>query len=315
MILLLLACTPDLPLEVPTPATRETLSAAVGLGVLKRADPAPVLGTALPYGDYTVQPISIQVYADYRMPGALWLPAGPGPHPAVLMAHGHFGQGKSAGEVQGPAHALATNGYVVLAIDTPGVEEGHRPDRLIHLDGGAANRAALVEHGTTALAVQLEALQAGLDVLQARDDVGEIAVAGASGGAVQSAWLLLLDPRPVAGVMASPVPIPHWEPGGCGCDVVPALTGPRDDVLSLLDDPTLWMAEDGRARFPELPDSATWVHVPGPHGYEPPMIQHTLDFLGPLLGGGTTLPERLPNTPQGELQSTELGDRGLPQLR
>jgi fermentation-respiration switch protein FrsA (DUF1100 family) len=220
---LLLACNPS----GPPPADPQRLLDALGLEVLPRAPLDPRENRPHRFEGYTLRPVSLQVYSDFRVSAALWLPDGPGPHPGVLMAHGHFGQGKSSGEAQGPAHALAARGYAVLAVDTPGVEEGDQPGRRIHMARGAHGRAMLAAAGTSAMATQLHALQAGLDYLEGRGDVGEVAVTGSSGGSVQSFYLLFVDPRPAGAVLASFVPMPREaRAGGCACDTVPGWPPP-----------------------------------------------------------------------------------------
>lgn len=274
----------------------------LGLEAIQRAPVQVHLGQVVPGAGYSVQPLRVGVGPDFELPGVLFVPDGPGPHPAVLMAHGHFGEGKSSGEVQGPAHAFAANGYLVLALDTPGVEEGDTPGRQIHFAAGGANRLHLARAGSSAMAVQLAGLQAGLDYLERRGDVRAVAVSGASGGAVQAFYLSVVDPRPVAAILASPVPIPHpSSDGGCRCDLVdPGV--PSAELLASLQDPSLWMVEDGRPPPPDLPGPATWTPIPGPHGYTEPMIQAALDFLQPILGGGKQLPSPLPHTPASVLQ-------------
>ena len=269
-----------------------------------------VLGAASPYEGYNVWPLSLAVYADYRVSGALWLPDGPGPYPAVLVTHGHFGEGKSSGEVQGPAHALAANGYVVLAIDTPGVEEAARWDRQIHFDLGAPQRHLLAAAGTSAMAVQLEHLQAGLDYLESlpQVDAQRIGVTGASGGAVQSLYLSLVDPRPKAAVLASFVPMPREaRAGGCACDGVHGWPGPDAALLAATSIPTLWLSEVQQDRPQGLPRKAEFQVVEGPHGYEPPMIGQALDFFSDELGGGDELPAQIPHTPGEALRSVSVG--------
>ena len=170
---------PAVPAPQPTPAFEE----ALGMGPMTRTNLDPILGESLDYEHYTVQPLSLQVFPDFRISGALFEPKSKTPHAAFLMAHGHFGEGKSAGESQTPAHALATRGYIVLALDTPGVEEGDKPERQIHFDEGRANRQRLEQAGSSAMALQLHGLQAGIDYLEDKKESPWIAVGGASGGA------------------------------------------------------------------------------------------------------------------------------------
>jgi hypothetical protein len=98
-LLILLAC------GGPTvsPADPQRLRDALGLGVIPRAPLAPIEGAATVVDGVRVIPVSLQLYAGLRVSAALWLPPGEGPFDAALVAHGHFGEGKTAGESQAPA--------------------------------------------------------------------------------------------------------------------------------------------------------------------------------------------------------------------
>jgi len=279
---------------------------AAGLGLLARAPLSPIEGDALPYEGYQVRPVSLQIYADFRVSGALWLPDAPNGR-AVLVAHGHFGEGKSSGESQGPAHAFAAAGYTVLALDTPGVEEGDLPGRRIHFEAGAHGRALLASAGTSAMAVQLETLQAGLDLLEARGHE-QIVVTGASGGSVQALYLLFVDPRPAGAVLASFVPMPREaRAAGCPCDVLPGWPGPDPTLLAAIDKPTLWLSELPQERPEGLPRSADFQVIEGPHGYERPMIDAAVAWVDDRIGGAGKVPTQLPHTPSTALASADVG--------
>jgi dienelactone hydrolase len=281
---------------------------------LPRATLAMREGEVLPYPTYTVRPVSLEVFENFWISGALWLPAGDGPHPGLLVAHGHFGEGKSSGESQAPAHAMAARGWAVLALDTPGVEESNVPGRQIHHAAGAEGRALLRAAGTSAMALQLHGLQAGLDFLERRPDVNRIAVTGASGGAVQSLFLLKIDPRPVAAVLASPVPMPREEgTGGCTCDAIPGWSGPDASFLADLTRPTLWLSELDQPAPVGFPPSATWEVHAGPHGYGAGMIQRAASWLDQQFErpDAGPIPNPIPHTPSTSLVYPEIGTAGL----
>jgi hypothetical protein len=291
------------------------LAGQLGLDRLRRAELAPILGPELDYPTYTVRPLSLQVFPDFRISGALYSPKTEGPYPAFLMAHGHFGEGKSSGEAQAPAHALAHRGYVVLALDTPGVEEGDLPRRQIHFEEGRANRERLERAGSSALAIQIHGLQAGLDYLEHRVDSGWMATGGASGGAVQAFYLAQIDARPKALVMASFVPLPRQEKmGGCACDWVPG--GWTQDWIAGLKIPSLWMSEGAQARPATLGPSHRFVTHAGPHGFERPMIDEAVAWLEGFhtLASGSGLPAQIPHTPASALASATVGTASIADL-
>ncbi|MCB9760063.1 MAG: hypothetical protein H6739_09540 [Alphaproteobacteria bacterium] len=292
----------------PEPADPGRVAEAAGFDVLRRAALSPMEGPVVRYDGYVVRPVSLQVFEGFRVSAALWLPDGPGPHPGVLVAHGHFGEGKSAGESQGPAHALARAGYAALAVDTPGVEEGDLPGRRIHFEAGAHGRALLASAGTSAMAAQLHGLVAGLDYLDGRPDVGPLAVIGASGGAVQALYLLFVDPRPVGAVLASYVPMPREaRAGGCACDGLPGWPGPDPRLLAATPRPTLWLSELEQPPPEGLPRSATHRVLPGGHGYSDAMVAATLDWLSDRLGGGEAVEGPVPYTDPARLRSRSVG--------
>lgn len=321
-LLLVLACGSE-PQSQETPAVSssrgasteptETLADQLGMDRLQRAELAPLLGTPLDYEHHQVFPLSLQVFKDFRVSGALFVPKTKGPHPAVVMAHGHFGEGKSSGEAQAPSHALSHQGYVVLAMDTPGVEEGDTPERQIHHEAGSENRSLLEAAGTSAMAIQLHGLQAALDYLDSRGDIQWIAASGASGGAVQAFYLSHIDARIKALAMASFVPMPRLErEGGCPCDWV---GGPwTRDLIAELRIPSLWMSEGAESRPPTLGEKGRFVVHEGPHGFERPMIDSLADWLAettPNFQPRRPVPDRLTHSPSTALASPAVGSAGI----
>ena len=201
------------------------------------------LGQAIEYERHRVQPISLQVFEDFRISGALFEPKKSVLSPAFLMAHGHYGEGKSSGEAQGPSHVLADRGYVVLALDTP------RGRRVRSTQPTNPLRRGRQKQGCAAVSQQQ---------------------CNGPPSAWTSGWIGLLEPtrrhpldrrrgcigwrrpsllhsprgsqRIKALVMASFVPIPRLEKeGGCPCDWV----GSQADkaIVTTLGIPSLWMSE------------------------------------------------------------------------
>ena len=235
----------------------------------------------------TVTPVRVALQPGWWLTGALFSPAGAEaapPEVGVLVAHGHFGQGKSSAEAQEIAWRLAAQGATVLSLDSPGEEEGALPGRQLHLEAGAHGRALLRAGGSSALAVQVTALQRGLDALQALG-ARRIGATGASGGAVLSLLLWLVDPRVEAIALASPPPIPREaRGGGCLCDQLPGHPGPEPAVLASISVPSLWLL-DHRGPPPEgLPRGAKVVGSDGPHSYTAAMQAEAQAFFAEQLG-------------------------------
>ncbi|MEE2752054.1 MAG: hypothetical protein VX519_11550 [Myxococcota bacterium] len=298
-----------MPDSAPTDRS-ERLASALGMEVLERVSVQSLEGEPLSYPGYTVRPVRLEVFKDFRISGALWLPDSPPPFPTLLLAHGHFGEGKSSGESQAPAHVMADRGWAVLAMDTPGVEEGDLPGRQIHHAEGAHNRALLAAANTSAMALQVHGLQAGLDYLESREDIGPISVGGASGGAVQALFLARIDPRPERVVLASYVPMPREaQAGGCACDTVPGWPGPDPSLIEDMTRPSLWLSELEQPAPKGLPDTATFEVLPSPHGFAPALIQRTADWLDKQAAKGSSkpIPNPIPHTPSTSLASLDLG--------
>jgi dienelactone hydrolase len=231
-----------------------------------------------------VEPVRLALAPGWELTGALFTPAAPVPGAAVLVSHGHFGQGKSGAEAQEIAWRLADRGALVLSLDSPGEEEGALPQRLIHLEGGAHGRALLRAAGSSALALQLAGLRRGIDALQAKGAL-RIGLTGASGGAVLSFYGGLLDPRVTAVALASPPPIPREaRGGGCLCDQVPGRPGPDPHLVASLALPSLWLL-DHQGPPPEgLGPRAEVIGSDGPHSYTAEMQTAALRFFSTHIG-------------------------------
>ena len=162
-IFLLIACSSLF--EVPK-APKERDGVRASLTGNFRNGPANLVQIGSPEESFgaSVQRVRFDLRPGFQVSGALWTPDKP-TSAGVVVAHGHYGQGKSSAEAQEISHRLAANGAYVLAVDTPGVEEWDVPGRRIHFEDGAHNRAFLVAGGSSALALQLDILRRGLDVL------------------------------------------------------------------------------------------------------------------------------------------------------
>jgi dienelactone hydrolase len=273
-------------------------------------------GPAVVDGGVTVRPVSFDLRPGWSVSGALFEPVAPGPV-GVVVAQGHFGQGKSAPEAQEIAWRLARRGVRVLAVDTPGMEEWDRPSRHVHFDEGAHNRGYLAAGGTSALALQVAQLRRGLDVLASLGST-RFGATGASGGAVQSFFVAVADDRVEAVVLASPPPLPkEARAGGCPCDQLPGWPGPDPAVIAALPVPSLWLADGLEGTPPAgLNRQARYRRTAGPHSYTAEMQDLALDFFADELGvpgaatgrdGGPLTELRMPDPP-----SSAPGIRDLP---
>ena len=293
MVLMLVAC--EGPPPVPPLSAPELAALRQDLALeLPQApgDPLRQVGSARPGpGGVQVSPVRLSLAPGWDLTGALFLPADPVPGAAVLVSHGHFGQGKSGAEAQEISWKLAGRGALVLALDSPGEEEGALAQRRIHFDEGAHGRALLRAGGTSALGLQLAGLRRGLDALAARG-AQRVGLTGASGGAVVSVFGALLDPRVTAIALASPPPIPREaRGGGCLCDQVPGHPGPDPRVVASIAVPSLWLLDHRGPPPAGLPPQARVIESDGPHSYTDEMQAAALTFFAQTLGLRATGPD------------------------
>ena len=181
--------------------------------LLERPRPAP--SHTISYGDYPLQVVD------------LWLPAGDGPHPVVLMVHGGCWQTEIADRtiMNWIADDLRRRGIAVWNIDYRGVDRG----------GGYPGTFQDAAAATDALRTH---------AAQYRLDVRRVVATGHSAGGHLALWLAArprlpagsplrtADPLPIAAVV-SLGGLPDLEeaarpPGsGCGTEVIARISGGR----------------------------------------------------------------------------------------
>jgi len=148
-----------------------------------------------------VEKIAYESLPDFWVTANVYVPAGPGPFPAVILTPGH-GPGKES--QAGWAVNLAHNGVLALAIDVFGAAE-----RLQHYDPEleTSKIETMGEHEHASLSTLLigkhvsryfvnDAMR-GIDYLTQRTDVNSahLGAFGCSGGGTVTAYLAALDPR------------------------------------------------------------------------------------------------------------------------
>ncbi len=185
------------------------LEAIGGLPTEKTPLEARVTGT-LDRGAYTIEKVVYDSLPGFLVTSSLYLPKGlSAPAPAILLVCGHSEGGKAEPRYQAVCADLATNGFVVLAMDPPGQGE-----RFQYLDPESGRRiigSCTVEHSYAGLQYILDGASIGrhfiwdgirgVDYLASRPEVdpNRIGVTGNSGGGTQTCLLMMSEPRLAAG--------------------------------------------------------------------------------------------------------------------
>lgn len=158
-----------------------------------------VLGDTTDIGGVRRIEISWTSPAGGRVPAWLWLPAGPGPHPAVILQHGMPGSRDSFNHL---AREYARSGAVVL---TPSASFARPEPR--HRDAAFFTLPLYDARDGTEVAQTIVDLRRGVDVLRSRSDVdpGRIALIGASWGGWVGALMAGVEHRILAyGLLVAP---------------------------------------------------------------------------------------------------------------
>lgn len=272
---------------------------------------------ALPAEGYRAARLRLATGRGEALDGYLALPAGAGPHPALLYVHAH-GNRHDIGAREllegrpallsplGPV--LARAGFALLCIDLPCF--GSRAATA----EGAAAKARLWQGGTLA-GDMLGDLAAAYDLLAAHPEVdaARIGLFGLSMGATLATWLAATDPRPralaqilafadLATLVASGAHDLHGPyltvPGllrRTSTGRIAGLVAPRPQLVATgaLDPLTpedAWeaAAAELRAAYAGAPGALRLMRAPGTgHAETPAMRAAVLAFLGETLGTGT----------------------------
>jgi dienelactone hydrolase len=164
---------------------------------------AKVVGTEKRDG-YSFERVVYESRPDHHVTATLYLPAGKGPFPGVLMPMGHSINGKAAGDAQRGAILLAKNGLAVLVYDPIG--QGERvqllDDKGKPLIGGNTTEHTMADVGAllvgrcTATYRVWDGIRS-LDYLASRPEVDakKLGCTGCSGGGTLTSYLMALDDR------------------------------------------------------------------------------------------------------------------------
>ena len=154
--------------------------------------------------DYSVEKIIYESRPGHHVTSNLYLPAGKGPFPAVLIFCGHEMTSKATVSYQETAIMFASNGFAALVIDP--VSQGERV-QFTDSAGKRILRGSTTEHtllnagasltGSGVVAWELFDNVRSLDYLVSRPEIDpdRIGCLGNSGGGAQTTWFIGYDER------------------------------------------------------------------------------------------------------------------------
>ena len=228
--------------------------------------------------------------------------------PIVVNVNGHWAHKKNEDRIQLRAAFQATQGYIAIAVDSPGWSfEGN--SLIERRDEGNHNDFKLVQGGSNTTGYYVWDTIRALDYVATRADadMSRIGITGASGGGLATLYTFAADDRYKAAVpvvyMASMETAPD---NGCLCNHVPATSqiGDRSDVMAIqAPKPVYLMGAQNDGEFP--PDATrltakkmqgTWalfgkkddVHVQifaGGHDYNQLMREASIGFFDKYVKG------------------------------
>ncbi len=201
---------------------REHILVSCGLQPMPEKCPLePKIFGRIEHEDYTVEKVLLQTLPGFYLGGNLYRPRGkPGPFPAILNPHGHWGRGRlenvERGSVPGRCLSFARQGIVAFSYDMIGYNDTFQ---LPHNFDG--DREAL--WGLSLMGLQLWNSIRAVDFVRALPEVDprRLGCTGASGGGTQTFMLTAVDRRITAALPA--VMVSAGMQGGCLCENAPCL--------------------------------------------------------------------------------------------
>jgi hypothetical protein len=174
---------------------------------------------------YHIEKLTYESLPNHHVTANLYVPTtGTAPYPAILVAMGHYGGGKSNNLLQSLCILLAQKGFVVLIVDFIGYAER---DQVVNPATGTlafTGESGTTEHslmdvgsvlaGTSVVAHILWDNHRGIDYLFTRADVdtNRIGCTGSSGGGAQATYLVAFDDRIKVSLIDSYIMKEHKQP-------------------------------------------------------------------------------------------------------
>ena len=290
---------------------------------------------------YIIEKVIFESLPHFYVTADLYRPNKPGRYPAVLIALGHWDQGKVA--EQRLAANLATKGFVALAYDPIG--QGERITAFDRRTGGTlggwsteghfqAGAQSLLAGESLARYMIWDGMRA-LDYLVSRPEVdGErIGCTGCSGGGTLTTYISALDPRVKAAAPAcwmnsyrnlftgpvgdSEMNFPNFLSSGLDETDYVELFAPKpwlivstiEDFFPLAGARNVFEEARGWYRLYHAEGRIDWAVGPGPHGTPQPLRERIYEWMIRWLkeGQGDAREEPVEMAPDHELLATAAG--------
>jgi dienelactone hydrolase len=289
---------------------KKELMRSLGLDPMPLKTPlnSRVTGTIQRSG-YRIEKVVFESRPQFFVTCHVYVPdAAVGKLPVIVNVNGHWAHKKGEDRIQLRAAFQATQGYIAIAVDSPGWSfEGN--SLIERRDEGNHNDFKLVQGGSNTTGYYVWDTIRALDYMATRvdADMSRIGITGASGGGLATLYTFAADDRYKAAVpvvyMASMETAPD---NGCLCNHVPATSqiGDRSDVMGIqAPKPVYLMGAQNDGEFP--PDATrltakkmqeTWdlfgkrddVHVQifaGGHDYNQLMREASIGFFDKYVKG------------------------------
>ncbi len=182
-------------------AKRKTMIDQLG-GFPKRTPLEPRTVGRIKRDGYTVEKVIYQSQPDHYVTALMYLPAGSGRHPGVLIPCGHAYEGKAAPNYQRAGILLATHGIAALCYDSTGMGERHQYLPPTGDPYGCVQEHMICAPGSILVGKNLATYQIwdgirSIDYLISRKEVdgSRIGCTGNSGGGMKTSYLMALDDR------------------------------------------------------------------------------------------------------------------------
>jgi hypothetical protein len=206
-------------------AIRRRILVSCGLFPLPERTPLnPQVYGKLQRDGYTIEKVVLETLPGFYLSGNLYRPTGVrGKVPGILNPHGHWAEGRVAGDVQARCAGQARMGAVAFLYDMVGYADSK-------LFGHTFRDDELAAYGLNLNGLQLWNSIRALDWLLTLPDVDpeRIGCTGESGGGTQTFELCAVDDR--VAVAAPVCMVSHHFQGGCECENAPLKRVGTDNV-------------------------------------------------------------------------------------